>query len=288
MESCGAIISRRRCGVSLEDMAGGERPNCDTSHKSRDSSRAKGHQQRYGDGHYKSFIPSRAKQHLCSTVQAADKQGKVYGVSQPAIFSIQSADITITNFTVSCGGAFGTYSYSLTVTNYGSNPFSITSLAFTGASVSSVTYSPTPAGTIVNPGTGNAVTFTGVFTYNGTFAATIYATVSGNQVGNSNLTSTDTDVTSFDACVCDVCDRLPWQAGSATQTLSGNTFNIVQPFNPTGLGSIVAVKAEVISFSRYVDDNCMTCDKDSSDWGNFTAGTFANLPRLPGRCRSSC
>ena len=211
-------------------------------------------------------------------MQATDKQGKTYGASQLGTFSIESADITITNFNVRCGGAFGAYAYTLTVTNFGTNSFSITSLVFSGVSISSVTYTPTPAGQIVNTGTTNAVTFAGVFNYTGPYSATIYATVSGNQVGNLNLTSTDTDLAILDACVCSACDRVQWRPGAPTQTLQGNSINITQPFNVTGLGNIVAVKAEIISFARYVDDNCMSCDKDWNEWGNFTAGTFANVP----------
>ena len=210
------------------------------------------------------------------TVQASNKQGKVFGISAAAIFSVQSADITITSFSIKCGSAFGTYTYTLKVTNFGTSPFVITSLSFSGGSISSVTYSPPPANQVVNMGTGNAVTFTGGFT--ATYPATIYATVNGNQVGNINLTSTDTDAADLGACVCSACKGLNWQAGSATQTLQGNSIKIIQPFNPAGQGNIVAVKAEIISFARYVDDSCMTCSKDWNEWGNFTAGTFANLP----------
>lgn len=210
------------------------------------------------------------------TVQAANKEGKVFWVTEPAILSIQSADITITNFVIKCGAALGTYTYTLTVTNFGTNNFVITSLPpFSGGSISSFTIAPSPAGKVVTTGAGNAVTFTGGFT--ATYPAAIYATVSGHQVGNINLPSMDTDMVDLPACVCSACDGVKWKPGPATPTLQGNSINIIQPFNPTGPGTIVAVKAEIISFARSVNDNCMTCTKDWHEWGNFTGGTFANL-----------
>ena len=43
----------------------------------------------------------------------------------------------------------------------------------------------------------------------------------------------------------------------------------------TGLGNIVAAKAEIIAFERYVGDSCVGCNKDYTQWGNFTSGTYA-------------
>lgn len=225
-------------------------------------------------------LPRMAKSTFVWTVQASDQAGTVYAVSKQGTFSIQSADITITSFTVRCGPTFGNYTYALVVANYGNSAFSIASLALSvlsGGTLSSVTYLPPPAGVTVNSG-GNSTTFTGSFSYSGTYSAAVIATIAGSQVGNPNLSSTDTDSATLDACVCNTCNTLQWHPGTPSQTLQGNSIHIIQPFNPAGLGNIVAVKAEIIQFQRFVDDNCMTCTKDWNEWGNFRAGTYATVP----------
>ncbi|MEP6466497.1 MAG: hypothetical protein ABJB05_09325 [Parafilimonas sp.] len=230
------------------------------------------------------LFPCAPNCHFAWIVEATDKEGKPYGenngVSEPALFSVASADITITNFKINCGSSFGTYTFSLTATNYGNSSFSLsqtTPITFSSSAgtISGITITPSPANIIINPN-GSAI-FTGSFSYSGTYPAAIIATVSGTQTNNTNLPSTDTEVDNVLACVCTTCNLIQWQPGQAAQTLQGNSINIIQSFNPTGYGSIVAAKAEITSFERYVGDDCMSCNKDWNQWGNFTSGTYAGL-----------
>mgnify|MGYP007014260874 CR=1 FL=1 len=84
------------------------------------------------------------------------------------------------------------------------------------------------------------------------------------------------------ACICDICSEIEFELKKqTTASLSGNSVNITEPvsvFAPNpAVGQVVAVKAEIISFERYVGEECMSCDKTSSQWGNFNAGTYAGL-----------
>ncbi|MDZ4664036.1 MAG: hypothetical protein SGJ15_04105 [Bacteroidota bacterium] len=192
-----------------------------------------------------------------------------------SLFSITSADVTITNFTVACGSELGSYTYTLTANNLGNVVFVANSLTFTspGGSISAVT--PGSISSTINPS--NPITITGSFSYSGSYPSILYATLSGNQVGNTLLTSLDTESDSLYACICNSCETISWNIGEPTQTLQGNNINIIQPFNPTGYGNIVAAKAEIIAFERYVGDSCMSCNKDWNQWGNFTSGTYAGI-----------
>jgi hypothetical protein len=77
--------------------------------------------------------------------------------------------------------------------------------------------------------------------------------------------------------ICNLCVNIRWQEGVPVQTLQGNNINILQPFNPTGYGSIAFAKAEITGFERYVGDSCMSCNKDWNQWGNFTSGSYAGI-----------
>jgi hypothetical protein len=178
-----------------------------------------------------------------------------------------------------CKEKFGDYSFTFVVKNTGTAPVSVTSIpAFTGptGTITGFTVTPTLPVTI---NAGLTQTFTGNFTYSGTYPGTLYATVSGNQVGNTNLTSQDTEKGDLNACICDACKtRITIKPGQTTSTANGNTWNITQSIVPTAPGfSIAAVKAEIISFERYVGDECMECNKDATKWGNFSSGTLGTL-----------
>lgn len=84
------------------------------------------------------------------------------------------------------------------------------------------------------------------------------------------------------ACICDICSEIEFELKKqTTASLSGNSINITEPvsvFAPNpAVGQVVAVKAEIISFERYIGEECMSCDKTSSQWGNFNTGAYAGL-----------
>ena len=118
------------------------------------------------------------------------------------------------------------------------------------------------------------------FTY--TPATPTQTTVSFNYFGiwNDGFSNTsnfgDAGLT-LPSCVCNDCKVVQWNAGTSTTTGQGSNINIIQPLNilATGLGNIVAAKAEIIAFERYVGDSCVGCNKDYTQWGNFTSGTYA-------------
>ncbi|KIA90677.1 hypothetical protein [Kaistella jeonii] len=82
------------------------------------------------------------------------------------------------------------------------------------------------------------------------------------------------------SCICDFCEKaLEYDSDytpNASYTAAGNSLSIHQAWwdmNPATAATIVAAKAEIISFSREVSDDCMKCDKNSNQWGNFISGT---------------
>ncbi len=97
--------------------------------------------------------------------------------------------------------------------------------------------------------------------------------------GNGNTSNFNSNAITLPSCVCNACEGIQWNNTTSSSSLQGNNFNIIQAVNPvaTGLGNIVTAKAEIISFERYVGDSCMSCNKDWSQWGNFTAGTYASV-----------
>jgi hypothetical protein len=80
-------------------------------------------------------------------------------------------------------------------------------------------------------------------------------------------------------CLCDFCKQPKYVTGNPTISLTGTTLNINQPLSatvPPGV-SVIASKAEIIDFARYVGDECMPCDKDATKWGNFINGTLGSI-----------
>jgi len=129
--------------------------------------------------------------------------------------------------------------------------------------------------TIPSGGSAPAVTFT----Y--TPATASQTTVNFNYFGIwmdgfSNTSNFGSGAVTLPSCVCNSCKDIQWTSGQQTVTVTGNNFNILQPINiaATGLGNIVAAKAEIIAFERYVGDSCVGCNKDYTQWGNFTSGTY--------------
>jgi hypothetical protein len=189
-------------------------------------------------------------------------------------FSITTADINITNFKIDCTGTFGSYTFTLTAENPGNAAFVASTLTL-NPTVTGLTINTLPV--TINPGSSNAVTITGSFNYTGTTPTSIYVALAGNQLGNTNLPSMDTDLDIAKPCICDFCETISWNTNTgATATLQGNSININQSVTVTAVEPIVATKAEIIAFERYVGDDCITCDKTSNQWGNFNTGTFAS------------
>jgi hypothetical protein len=95
--------------------------------------------------------------------------------------------------------------------------------------------------------------------------------------GFSNTSNFGSGAVTLPSCVCNSCKDVQWNSSQQTVTVTGNNFNILQPLNiaATGLGNIVAAKAEIIAFERYVGDSCVGCNKDYTQWGNFTSATYA-------------
>ena len=195
------------------------------------------------------------------------------------LFAISSADVNITNFAVACGSQPGSYTYTLSANNPGSQPFSATSATFNspGGPITGVTTSPAVPAVTILPFPSPAVTITGTFNYTGSVPALVYVTIAGNQVGNVNLPSSDTEVDSLKQCLCNLCDKVKWLPSTPKVALVGNNINITQVINTYGYGTVIGVKAEIIAFERYVGDSCMSCNKDWNQWGNFTSGIFAGV-----------
>lgn len=199
---------------------------------------------------------------------------------QTSNFRVSSSALKTILLVIDCKQKFGDYSYTFKVQNTGTNPINITSipvfLSSTGT-VSSFSILPMLP-TVIGPGA--TQTFTGNFSYSGSYPGVVYASVSGYQVGNPNLTSQDTEMGELKSCICDFCNRTAEydseQTPNATYSATGNSLSIHQVWwdmNPATAAMIVGAKAEIISFSREVSDDCMKCDKNSDQWGNFISGT---------------
>ena len=194
-------------------------------------------------------------------------------------FKVSSAALTTMSLTTTCKEPFGNYNYTFVVKNSGTNPINITSIpAFTSSTgtISGLTILPALPLVLAAGATQN---FTGSFSYAGTYTGDIYAQVNGHQVGNTNLTSTDTELGELKSCICDYCEKVLEfdnnTTPNATYNVVGNSLAIHQDWwnMNSAAGTVVAAKAEIISFVREVSDDCMKCNKDSNQWGNFISGT---------------
>ncbi|MBP8791987.1 MAG: hypothetical protein KBE41_08880 [Lutibacter sp.] len=194
-------------------------------------------------------------------------------------FMVSSGALTTVSLTANCKEKFGEYSYTFVVKNTGSSPINVTSIAPFNSSTGTISsFSIAPTLPIVIPA-GGTQNFTGSFAYSGTYSGDVYATVSGHQVGNLNLTSQDTEMGELKSCICDFCDKVADfdsnQSPNASYSATTSSLSIHQDWwdmNPATSGTIVAAKAEIISFDRQVSDDCMKCDKDAKQWGNFISG----------------
>jgi uncharacterized protein (DUF2147 family) len=97
--------------------------------------------------------------------------------------------------------------------------------------------------------------------------------------GNSNTSNFSNNNVPLPSCVCDACKtKIKFTPGPTSNTVSGNTWNIIQSITPAAPGlTIAAVKAEIISFQRYVGDSCIDCNKDATQWGNFMIGSLGTI-----------
>lgn len=193
-------------------------------------------------------------------------------------FMVSSSALTTVSLTTNCKEKFGDYSYTFVVKNTGTAPINVISIpAFTSSTGTISGFSLTPSLPVVIPA-GGTQNFTGSFTYTGTYTGDVYATVSGHQVGNVNLTSQDTEQGELKSCICGFCDKVLEfdynQSPNATYSATSNSLSIHQDWwnMNTSAVTVVGAKAEIVSFEREVSDDCMKCDKDSNQWGNFISG----------------
>ncbi len=190
-------------------------------------------------------------------VQVKGRDGKSVGandgMSESWGFSVQSADVTITNFKVSCGNVYGSYTYTLTAENSGNNPFNTTSITFTspGGAISGATFTPPSSSTIINPGSANTVTFTGGFNYTGIYPAAVYTTINGTQLGNTGLSSTDTELDSIYACICHDCDTalFSFTPSGITPGANSNQINLAGNISVSGLPAVYGLEIQVQSYN---------------------------------------
>ena len=191
-------------------------------------------------------------------VQAKGRDGKSVGandgMSEVWAFSVQSADVTITNFKVSCGAVYGSYTYTLTAENPGNNTFNTTSITFTspgGGTISGATFTPPSSNTVINPGLANAVIFTGGFNYTGIYPATVYTTINGTQLGDTNLLSSDTDIDNIDACICHDCDTalFSFTPSGITPGDNNNQINLAGNISVSGLPAVYGLEIQVQSYN---------------------------------------
>jgi hypothetical protein len=123
----------------------------------------------------------------------------------------------------------------------------------------------------------------GTFDYSGTYPEMVVAEITGNQQGNANLTSSDTEEDTLQVCTCHDCDSLRWNLRNPIVTtqsgLSPNLNNTafltqgitVSPF------SVINVKAEIVNFNWYSQfSDCKKCNTNDYYWGNLTTGTLNN------------
>jgi hypothetical protein len=94
------------------------------------------------------------------------------------------------------------------------------------------------------------------------------------------------EIINLKPCICNYCEKAVEfdlnDAPAPTFNASNNSIHISQELWDMAGKPIVGVKAEIIGFERTVSDECMKCDKNSNQWGNFiggnsgsTAGSFS-------------
>jgi len=191
-------------------------------------------------------------------------------------FMMSSGAITTVSLTTNCKQNFGDYSYTFVVKNTGTNAINTTTIpAFSSPTGTLSGFTIAPALPIVIAAGGTQV-FTGSFSYSGSYTGNILATVSGHQVGNPAYTSSDTEPGELKACICDYCEKEVEfdydQAPAPTYNATNNSIHITQALWDMAGKPLVGVKAEIIGFERTVGAECMKCDKNSNQWGNFIGG----------------
>lgn len=195
-------------------------------------------------------------------------------------FVVSSGALTTVSLTSTCKEKFGDYSYVFVVKNTGANAVNVTSIPpfnTSSGGISAFTISTNLPIVIPAGGTQN---FSGSYTFSGSYPSDVYANVSGHQVGNVNLISTDTEMSEIKPCICDFCEKtLEFDHNTTPRATLKNsseyTLSIHQDWwaqNSMSQYPLVSAKAEIISFEREVSDDCMKCDKDWKQWGNFVSG----------------
>jgi hypothetical protein len=227
--------------------------------------------------------------YLCDyiwNVQALDKQGNPIGnnsgMSEPWSFSVSSAGCgtNTDNVKVSCGPivqGIQTYTVSITFSNIiptAGGQQCTTQMNTITSSTGTISSIATLPVTIPIGGTSAAVNFS----YTPTVASATTASFSYQGIwndGNNNTSNFTNNTVVLPVCICDFCKVPKYNAGNPTTAVTGNTLNIVHPIVltlPPGV-SILGSKAEITGFERYVGDDCMPCDKNATQWGNFINGT---------------
>ena len=147
-------------------------------------------------------------------------------------FKVSSAALTTISLTTTCNEKFGDYSYTFVVKNTGTNPINITTIpAFTSPTGTITSFTLLPALPFVLAA-GATQNFTGNFSYAGTYTGNLYAQINGHQVGNVNLSSTDTEQGELKSCICDYCEKILEfdnnNTPNATYNVAGNSLAIHQ------------------------------------------------------------
>jgi len=210
-------------------------------------------------------------------VEAIMKDGIVLGSSEPTVFKISNTyAINLDSLKIGCPQN-GTYSYSIKVSNPNTTIALFDKLEI--VKVNGVTVTPTLI-TTVTPAHGATIPASGSITATGTFT---YAGVVNNlcikgyikEQLNPTLNQASTFICDTLNCGCNFCTKnVEFDNDQPKVTYSGNTLNILHPLWNMSGATLVGVKAEIIEFDRYVGDECMTCNKDASIWGNFISGTY--------------
>ncbi len=212
------------------------------------------------------------------------------GVSTSS-FKVSSGDITITSFTTTCKEKFGEYSYTCVVKNFDTSPVNVTSITapISSGTITGLTFSPSLPLVL---GAGGTQTFTGSFSYAGAYIGNIYLQVSGHTVADINDSEVSTRKADLKSCICDYCEKVLEfdnnTTPNATYNVVGNSLAIHQDWwnMNSAAGTVVAAKAEIVSFVREVSDDCMKCNKDSNQWGNFISGTSGTVNGSLGNANS--
>lgn len=209
-------------------------------------------------------------------------------------FTATTTDITITDFTITCGANYGSYNFSIKVADFATANIIAQNLTLTaltsGGSISGVTFAGLPT-TITHSSSTSPIniTITGSFNYSGSYPGNIKAKVEGydvGHVGDTNYLSIDNQITDIKPCICNYCEKDVEfdynQATAPTYNATNNSIHISQDLWDMAGKPLVGVKAEIIGFERTISDECMKCDKNGNQWGNFiggnsgsTAGSFS-------------